>query len=90
MGSTSARTELVKRVAAAAAVENAPNFMLMAIHKVSAVVEEVVELALLIEEQNVRPSCEGERDAHLPGLMARDVGIKAVPWHSPNDRQEVE
>jgi hypothetical protein len=55
MGSTSARTELAKRVAAAAAVENVPNFMLMAIHKVSAVVEEVVGLALLIEEQNVRP-----------------------------------
>jgi hypothetical protein len=41
MGSTSARTELAKRAAAAAAVENAPNFMLMAIHKVYAVVEEV-------------------------------------------------
>ena len=75
-------------MAAAAAVENAPNFMLMAIHRVSAAVEEVVGLALSIEQRNVRPSCERGRDAHFPGLMARDVGTKAVPWHSLNERQE--
>lgn len=49
MGSTSARTELAKTVAAAAAVENAPNFMLMVIQEVYAALKKKMGLVLLME-----------------------------------------